>query len=75
MLNAHTITDKLLLKDTFLTDIESTVKRVIAQIIVWVLCFLGLSVIFLLATRIVLLVFLIFCAFMNYVPSVPFLTE
>ena len=75
MLNANAIAGRIMLKDTFLTNIESPVKRVIAQIIVWVLCFLGLTVTFFLAARIILMVFLFFCLLMNYVPPVPFLTE
>lgn len=74
MLNAQTITDKIIIKDIFITDIENLVKRVISQIIMCVLCFLGFSVIFLLATRIVLLMFLFVCMLMNYFPSIPFLT-
>jgi len=74
MLSAQTIINKVILKDTFLTDIESLAKRIIARITVYVLCFLGITVFFLLATRIVLLVFLISCTLMNYVPSIPFLT-
>ena len=75
MINTHVTTHRIMLKDSFVTDIESPVKKAIAQIIVWIFCFLGLTVTFLLATRIMLLVFLFICALMNYVPSIPFLTR
>ena len=74
MINAHVITDRIMFKDHFLTDVETPVKQVIAKITVWVFCFLGLTVTFLLAVRIILLLFLVACALANYVPSVFFLT-
>ena len=74
MINTHVMIDKIMLRDTFLTDIETPVKKAIALIIVWVICLLGLTVTFLLAARIILLAFLFFCAMINYVPSIPFLT-
>jgi len=74
MLNAYVITDKIMLKDSFVTDIESPAKKVIARIIVWVFCFLGLTVTFLLATRIILLVFMVACILINYIIPIPFLT-
>ena len=74
MLSAKVMTDKIILRDTFLTDIGRATKRVIAQIILCVLCFLGFSVMLLIATRIMLLVFLFVCVLMDYVPPIPFLT-
>ena len=75
MLNAQFVTDTIMLKDSFVADIESPAKKVIARIIVWVFCFLGLTVTFLLAARIILLAFLFVCALMNYVPHISFLTK
>jgi len=77
MLNGHVITDKIMLRDDWLIDIEKLqpAKKAIARIIVWVFCLLGLTVTFLLAARIILLAFLFVCALVSYVPSIPFLTR
>ena len=73
MSNAHVITDRTIVKDSFVTDIENTLKKAIARIILWVLCFLGLTITLLLVSRIILFVFLIVCFLMDYVPSISLL--
>ena len=74
MLNSQFVTDTIMLRDSFVADIESPAKKAIARIIVWVFCFLGLTVTFILAARIILLVFMVACILINYIIPIPFLT-
>jgi len=70
-INKNALAEKIMLRDTFITNIENPVKRAAARLIFWMLCLFGLTVTFLLVTRIALLAVLILCAFFGYVPYIP----